>query len=193
MTRLNRFLLLPCIAPLLLVLVVACLNLNKPVSLRVLTWRSSTLPLGVWFALGGTAGAGITFAAGLSLSMQTLPLRRQVHRQFDDPHVDPDYPFEEYQQQQTHSQSRTSDHVAGQYQQGPERDIRDPFPTISVPFRVIKTGTSSSSTTVRAQPLHDQNNAGVSKTDNARSVVAENESDHANVDGDWGSSLNDDW
>ena len=63
MALLQRLLLLPLLAPLLLVLLVGALNPRPSLSLRLLIWTSPALPIGVWIALAGGGGAGLSAAA----------------------------------------------------------------------------------------------------------------------------------
>ena len=193
----HRLLLLPCLAPLLVVVTIACLNLSKPLSLRVLTWRSSSLPLGVWMALGGSAGAAISFVAGISLSSRNVPLRHQVTRQANDPlsanpFTSPDFHFEDWNEQQVHQQSQPVNNTGRQSpfgpQAGPVRDIRDPSPTISVPFRVIKTGAKTSPINVKSKFPSDEKVQRSENVDHSAPVDSP-----ANEAGDWGAGLSDEW
>ena len=131
MTPLQRLLLIPCLSPLLLTLLVGGLNLGKAGTLRILTWDLPKLPIGVWMAMAATSGAvlgsGGVLAAGSS-TQQTL--QREVRR-----------PYtwnEESSEQDTQRAAKTAATMPW-----PERDVRDPAPTVSVPFRVIRTGRSS--------------------------------------------------
>jgi hypothetical protein len=65
---LRRLLLLPLLAPLLALLILAALNPRPATSLRLLTWRSPSLSLGLWIALAGAGGAALSAGAtGLAL------------------------------------------------------------------------------------------------------------------------------
>ena len=80
MTRLQKLLLLPCLAPLAAALVVAGFNLRQPTALRLLTWRSGSLPIGAWIVLAAGGSALFTAVAALTAGTTVTPLRRQVHR-----------------------------------------------------------------------------------------------------------------
>jgi len=80
MTALQRLLLSAGLAPLLLMALVAGLNLRRSVSLRVLVWRSPSLPVGAWIAIATGGGCALSCLAGLALQPGTAPLQRQVHR-----------------------------------------------------------------------------------------------------------------
>ena len=131
MKPIQRLLLIPCLSPLLLTLLVGGLNLGKSGSLRILTWELPKLPLGVWMAVAATSGAvlgsGGVLAAG-SATQETL--EREVRR-----------PYrwqEDFSEPEMQPAATTAANMPW-----PERDLRDPAPTVSVPFRVIRTGRSS--------------------------------------------------
>ncbi|QNI54690.1 putative conserved membrane protein [Synechococcus sp. BIOS-E4-1] len=128
MTPLQRLLLIPSLLPLLLTLLVGGLNLGKTGSLRILTWELPRLPLGVWMAVAATSGAvlgsGAVLAAGSS-TQQTL--QREVRRPYS------------WQEESPELDSERAG-AAAATMPWPERDLREPAPTVSVPFRVIRTG-----------------------------------------------------
>ena len=81
MALLQRLLLLPLLAPLLLVLLVGALNPRPSLSMRLLIWTSPALPIGVWIALAGGGGAGLSAAAAaLALCTGAGSQRRQGSR-----------------------------------------------------------------------------------------------------------------
>ena len=131
MTPLQRLLLIPCLSPLLLTLLVGGLNLGKAGSLRILTWELPKLPIGVWMAVAATSGAvlgsGGVLAAGSS-TQQTL--QREVRRPYT------------WQEDASEPEAQRAATTAATMP-WPERDVRDPAPTVSVPFRVIRTGRPS--------------------------------------------------
>lgn len=66
---LKRVLLLPLLSPVLATLVVGAINPKPPVTVRVLTWTSPALPLGLWLAGASCLGASLS-AAGAALALQ---------------------------------------------------------------------------------------------------------------------------
>ena len=139
MTPLQRLLLIPCLSPLLLTLLVGGLNLGKAGSLRILTWELPKLPIGVWMAVAATSGAvlgsGGVLAAGSS-TQQTL--QREVRRTYT------------WQDDASEPEAQRAATTAATMP-WPERDVRDPAPTVSVPFRVIRTGRSSKDIATRRE------------------------------------------
>ncbi|MGC6483730.1 MAG: hypothetical protein ACON4T_09255 [Synechococcus sp.] len=134
MTSLHKWLLLPCLSPLLAALVVAGLNWREPTALRLLTWRTGKLPIGAWIALAAVGSAVLTGGVALTSGRTIAPLRRQVHRPIGwDRESEPLWPSE--------PDSDFSDAIPQPKRAPmawPERDVRDPAPTVAVPFKVIK-------------------------------------------------------
>lgn len=129
----------PLLSPLLAVLLLAALNPQPAVSLRLLTSRSVALPLGVWLAVGGGGGAA------LSALVTALALRQGGRR--------PEGPLSEdrlasepwsapWAPEVPASEpvgSRRSPSVPEAWPSaGPQRAPGEPAPTVSVPFRVIR-------------------------------------------------------
>lgn len=146
MTRLQKLLLLPCLSPLAVALVVAGLNLRQPTALRLLTWRSGNLPMGAWIALAAAGSALFTAGASLTAGATATPLRRQVHRPIGwEGDAGPTWRpgSEEWPRDADHSEATPSTNPTMVW---PERDVRDPAPTVSVPFKVVKRGAGSFNT-----------------------------------------------
>ena len=130
MRALQRLLLVPCLAPFVMVIVLSALTRGTPVRLHLLIWRTPPLPIGAWTALAASTGAGLAASTVLLLKPSRLPLRRQVHRAVES--------FEREPQPPPPSPAM------------PERDIRDPAPTVAVSYRVIQQPERA-----RSQPNND--------------------------------------
>lgn len=144
MPLLPRLLLLPLLAPLLAVLLVGALNPRPAVSLRLLTWSSPALPLGLWLALACGGGAALAGAATtLALGQGGTPLQRTVRRPpgragaGQEPRQEP-WP-ESWQEEQPRVPSQPQPRSSA----APARPPGEPAPTVSVPFRVIRKGRSA--------------------------------------------------
>lgn len=140
MALLRQLLLLPVVAPLLVVLLVGAFNPRPAVSLRLLIWNTPTLPIGIWLLLA-SGGGGLLSAAATSLALRSgddqLQKRRQLRRA-------PDWPESTETQPQP---SRRDPSIGGWGATGPSRAPGDPPPTVAVPFRVIRRPASAQSTT----------------------------------------------
>lgn len=132
----QQLLLIPLLAPLLAVWLVAAINPRPVVALRLLIWTSPALPLGLW--IGGIAAAG----AGLSAGATVLALRQQT------PAADvPVLPRRDGPSPRRQEPAATGG--------GPSRAPGEPAPTVEVPFRVIRRGGQSqpaAQTTATAAP-----------------------------------------
>ncbi|MEB3361205.1 MAG: hypothetical protein VKI42_03660 [Synechococcaceae cyanobacterium] len=148
MTPARRLLLLPLLAPLLAVLVLAALNPAPRLSLRLLVWRSASLPLGVWLALASSGGALVSAAAvGVSLgqggrwawSERRRPDRAAV-RSGGGPARWRDADREPWQDASPPAPAPRPapwSEPSG-FSGGPSRSVGEPAPTVAVPFRVIQ-------------------------------------------------------
>ena len=118
MSSLQRWLLFPCLAPLLGLLLTSALNNTGHTRLQLLIWRSPSLPIGTWTALAGLSGAGLSAISVLLLVPSNPPLRRQRHQ-----------PLERSRSEPPMSEVATAP---------PQRDVRDPAPTVAVPYRIVQ-------------------------------------------------------
>lgn len=137
MLLLQRLLLLPLLAPLLVVVLVGAINPRPLVALRLLTWTSPTLSIGLWLSIAAGGGAAISAAAtGLALRLgpgaQGLPSRRPTNQAGGpDDGIWPDV------ESPVKAQSKERSN-------GPSRAPGEPAPTVAVPFRVIRKAQTAS-------------------------------------------------
>lgn len=152
MDLLRRLLLLPLLAPLIAALVVGGLNPNPRLTLRLLTWTTPSLPIGTWIA--GMAAGGAALSAGataLALRGQGESLRRRVRREDPDDRQAWERAAEAppRRREAPASWARAEDRASAPpaawstaAAAGPGREPGQPAPTVSVPFRVIRTPSS---------------------------------------------------
>ena len=130
MSMIQRLLLIPCLAPLLALLVLSATNIGDKTRIRLLVWTTPPLPVGAWTALAGVGGAAGAALAAVLVSPVERPLSRQrrspMQPEFDERDYAPNEPT-----------PRTSANP------GPERDVREPAPTVSVAYRVIQRPSSA--------------------------------------------------
>ncbi len=138
MNSIRNLLLIPTLTPLLIVIFVSTLNLNKPVKLRILTWNSPQLNLGLLMTIAASTSAFYASVVSISLTNSSNGLRRRVI-------IEP-----QSVEDMTSSQWRSfEDEPSKESQQEkrinftPERGLKDPFPTVEVPFRIINKNINS--------------------------------------------------
>ncbi|MCT0226467.1 hypothetical protein [Synechococcus sp. CS-1328] len=182
---LRRLLLLPLLAPLLAVLVVAALNPRPPLRLRLLLWVSPPLASGLWLASAGLAGAA------LSATATALALREGSAG----PAAPESAPFAARRRPRTGAETGSESWSDGAERQepwdaplptaaGPGRPPGEPPPTVSIPYRVVRKGTGS----VRSQ---DRQQTPVAT---APGPAAPSPAGWSSTDlGDWGTTPSEDW
>ncbi len=189
---LRRLLLLPVLAPLLAILLVAALNPRPWVSLRLLTWSSAPLPLGAWMALAGAGGAALSAGAtSLALGQGAAPLRRQVRRSIGRESPEPwemgKEAFEPLERQRNRRQSPPADWGSV----GGSRAPGEPAPTVSVPFRVIRRGEAAPAQA--PTPTSAVASGWRRGADRAAEVGREGMPEPVPVGEDWGAMASDEW
>ena len=129
MTLLQRILLIPSLVPLVAVLVLSALHRGAPTRLHLLGWSSPQAPLGLWTALAATGAAALSASSALFTVPRNQPLRRRLHRPYE-PSSAPEWQADRARAPQDRSPVPSS----------PQRDLRDPAPTVAVAYRIIKRG-----------------------------------------------------
>lgn len=122
-------------------LLLAALNPRPSVSLRLLTSRSPALPLGVWLAAGGGAGALLSgLATVLALregGRRWRPAPDRIRQPSEPTWFRPTWPAEDSDSEPEPDASRQAE-TDDWLQAGPPRGPGEPPPTVSVPFRVLR-------------------------------------------------------
>ena len=150
MLLLQRLLLLPLLAPLLVVVLVGAINPRPLVALRLLTWTSPTLSIGLWLSIAAGGGAAISAAAtGLALRLgpgaQGRPTRRPTNQAGGpDDGIWPDVESQAKGPAKGQSKEQSNGPSRNPFQAGPSRAPGDPAPTVAVPFRVIRKAPTAS-------------------------------------------------
>ena len=125
MNMFQRLLLIPCLAPLLALLALSATNVGDKTRLRLLVWTTPPLPLGAWTALAGAGGAAGAAVAAFLVFPTDRPLSRKRYSA-----VEPEFEERGYPANESTTRSTAKP--------GPERDVREPAPTVSVAYRVIQ-------------------------------------------------------
>ena len=77
MKQINKLLVIPFITPLIAILFIATLNFNKTTKIRILTWKSSEISLGLLMVLGSSAGAISAIASTIITPDNQIQLKRK--------------------------------------------------------------------------------------------------------------------
>ena len=159
MLLLQRLFLFPLLAPLLVVVLVGAINPRPLVALRLLTWTTPTLSIGLWLSIAAGGGAAISAAAtGLALRLgpgaRVQPLGRQSSRQTgrptnqtggSDDEIWPEGESPAQGRSKPQSTGRSTGPSRSPFQAGPSRAPGEPAPTVAVPYRVIRKAQTPSS------------------------------------------------
>ena len=73
MRALQKLLLLPCLAPFVMLIVLSALTRGTPVRLQLLIWRTPPLPIGAWTVLAASTGAGLAASTSAEAVTPTSP------------------------------------------------------------------------------------------------------------------------
>ena len=124
----KKFTLTILFIPFLLIILLSSLNLNNKLSLRILLWKTPKLSIGTYIFLGYSFGFISSFSSFAIISTSNQQFKRKVKSDKNN-YSEPN----EYQENSTlYNHNEIYDN-----QNYIERDIRDPSPTLTVPYRVI--------------------------------------------------------
>ncbi len=151
---LHRLLLLPLLSPLLVTLLVAALNPSPPLALRLLTWQSPSLPIGLWMAVAAGGGAALSAGAtGLALRQGGRPPRRRTVRRPDRQEEDTwSAPWTDRPEGRS-AAAAPAPAAPSAAAAGPSRAPGEPAPTVSVPYRVLHRPEASDPRPFRPEPV----------------------------------------
>ncbi len=181
MKRFNLLLLTFSLSPLILIAIISLQNLNQPVKLKILIWNTPQLAIGHWIALGGSVG--ILFSSTFAINSSSLMYRQNNNSKlnldnYNEIHKPTDIP--------DFSESKSSNESLVP----PVRDLRDPAPTISVPWKVLNNSNDkynySSSNFIDEYSSEEIEN--IDLPDEPKRV-----SDNSDLVNDWDQQLEDDW
>ena len=165
----NKISCLFVLLPIILVLVVSSFNLDKKISLKLLVWETAELRLGTLLTIGASLGYISSFLI-LSTDMNKKAIRRSrvVKKNIKTVNTNQTNGFTQETDIKQEIDSNQDYYL--------ERDVRDPSPTISIPFRVINK--RSRSVDISNQPEVNYNNRYNNES------IQEN-TDNNNIDNGW--------
>ncbi len=137
MTSYKKALLIIGSLPILTVTFISIMNVNKTTKLKLLTYTSAPINLGVLMLVSSSGSALLTNILLKKSNQTDQTIRREVHFSPNQPDLLKDeLELEELDINQ-------NDYNANEFNQIlAKRDPRDPTPTISVPYRIIEVPTS---------------------------------------------------
>lgn len=193
MTAARRLLLVPLLAPLLAVLLLAGLNPAPRLSLQLLTWRSASLPLGAWLAMAASGGAVLSAAAvGIGFGQAGRLSWHDRRRPGSGAAGSSNGPWRQPERDERAAEpprspaSRPAERrEASGVSAGPSRPIGEPAPTVEVPYRVIRRSRQHEGAATVGHPA-----AGVAATDGRQPATA---APVAGTGEPWGDPLPEDW
>jgi hypothetical protein len=148
---LHRLLLLPLLSPLLVTLLVAALNPSPPLALRLLTWQTPSLPIGLWMAAAAGGGAALS-AGATALALRQggrPPLRRTVRRP---DRLEDDTWTAPWGARSEGRAAAAPSAAPSPAAAGPSRAPGEPAPTVSVPYRVLHRPEAAEQRPFRPEP-----------------------------------------
>lgn len=185
MNIINRLFVLPFITPLIIIIVIGAMNSGKQVSLKLLIWTTPKVSLGSLMAIGAGGSAILTSIAGLTVTTENTKLNRKVILN----------PFERKDVDNVQSDgnetitNRSNPNDSKPYNP-PERSIKDPSPTVSVPFKVLKKGSRAT----RVANSMQQNDFEYDTNSSNNEEYYDDTLHRESIDNDeWGPGLTDEW
>ncbi|SBO41944.1 conserved protein of unknown function [Cyanobium sp. NIES-981] len=189
----RQLLLLPLLAPLLAVVLIGAVNPRPAVALRLLTWSTPSLPIGVWMMLAAAGGAGVSaLGTALAMSAGERELQRQVRRPLNSREANvedsrqPSAPPREtgWPGMDADSEAPAGYPPAYGPGAGPTRAAGESSPTVAVPYRVIRRAGATTASPAQEHPASPRPERGF--------AVAAPTPGAAGGDG-WGSPLAESW
>tara|TARA_B100000700_G_C15013303_1_gene842070 strand:+ start:855 stop:1415 length:561 start_codon:yes stop_codon:yes gene_type:complete len=140
MKKITSMLLFPILIPIILFYVICIFNLNKQSKLKILTWQTPEFSIGLICSI--TFSLGAVYSSGSILLDQNNParLRRTIIK---DSLLDSNLELENIQSNNDFDENIYANPTNQEDFVPNERDLKDPPPTISIPYRIIQRGFDS--------------------------------------------------
>jgi len=183
MKPINKFLLIPSLIPLILIFSISLINSKPKIQIRLLLWESKELSLGAYLALTTMTGFTIGTLPSILARNNTPRKRRKVVFNSKQAFRNSIQEDEHYDFDEDYNNLNHGDYV--------ERDVREPSPTISVPYKVIsksnqqKIKISQSHSKSSNQNIYEEE---IDLTVDKNKIISEE-----NQSSDWLDNLDDKW
>ncbi len=145
MVRFKKLSLIPCLLPLIIAISIGLLNMKRQSNVRILLWESPPMSIGLWIIFASSTSAIFTYTLTSNFKASERTFRRKVNINARDIE-NKDYYSDEVDQ--IDSDAFTNKGIENKFM--PERDPRDPAPTVAVPFTIIKRGNEQPVSTVNS-------------------------------------------
>ena len=122
-----------CLFPFIFILAISILNLSKPHKITILTWNSPKLSIGYFTSIASSIGFlyGILTISSLNKSPNNIR-RKVIVKSNSKPNEElEDTSYNDYNEKEDLSTFYENDQFI-------QRDPREPLPTLTVPYRVIR-------------------------------------------------------
>tara|TARA_Y100001968_G_C19453588_1_gene770509 strand:- start:11728 stop:12330 length:603 start_codon:yes stop_codon:yes gene_type:complete len=184
------------ITPFLTILLLSLLNISKPHKIKILIWDSPSLSIGYLTAVSSTLGFLYGFITISTISNRSLDFKKTIKVTQSDYYNNnfdrANYSSIDNQDQNTDKNEvyPAEEELSSFYsnEQFIERDLREPTPTITVPYKVIK-NISKRSKEIDYETLND-NNISESQSDSSPRYYSSRNSSYEANEGDWGEKEN---
>ena len=178
---LRNAILISSIVPIFFTFYVAAFNLNKTTNIKILIWEIEELNIGFLIAAGSTLGYSVSSLNILLGSNHSIPKMRRVKKLINDKVIS----NEEVDNSDEFNENDNREYYF-------ERGIREPSPTISVPYKIIRKPIESNlyDQSKYEQEYDEVRPTSYSSKDNR--VPFSQEADSV-LENDWSSFPNEDW
>tara|TARA_Y100001968_G_C19156544_1_gene618741 strand:+ start:177 stop:746 length:570 start_codon:yes stop_codon:yes gene_type:complete len=135
----NKFLLSLSLLPLILILLISSINLNKKSSLKIFLWNTPQINLGAYLTFGVGLGFFTSFILLQSATMNQPKLRtKRIINTVSNYQNNKDDQTTDQTTDETIKEQYVNYNEVNTTQSYIERDPREPSPTISIPYRILK-------------------------------------------------------
>ena len=187
MKVLRNSLLITSIIPIFFTFYIAAFNLNITTKVKILIWEIDQTRIGLLIALGSTLGFSVSSLNILLCNNNSIPNRRRVIKKIKEPVI-----LNEELDQVSESNKSEFNNESQEQEYYVERGIREPSPTISVPYKIIRKPLESNlyDQSKYEQEYDEVRQPSYSSKDNLEPFSEEADSVKEN---DWSSFPDEDW
>ena len=180
MKGLTKFFLIISLTPLIFIFAISILNLDKSTKLKLLTWTTPDSKIGTYTAISGLLGFTYSFAGIKLLSLQRISFtykdKYSNYKNYDNNVIE----------ENDYNPNNEDNFNNNEAESIIERDLRDPSPTVSVPFKVISVK-SKKNTDYDIDTTKNK-----STTNFSNDFIKTQNNEESNID-DWSKPIKDEW